>query len=80
MAKNLQAKLPPSDSVKLFDINSDAVKRLAEEMRTSQTGGAAVELAHDVNDAAKESVCVYYSLHSLNFNFRSHDDSVLSMI
>ncbi|KAI2777121.1 putative 3-hydroxyisobutyrate dehydrogenase G6G8.5 [Daldinia loculata] len=55
MAKNLQAKLPPSDSVKLFDINSDAVKRLAEEMRTSQTGGAAVELAHDVNDAANES-------------------------
>ncbi|KAI0117018.1 putative 3-hydroxyisobutyrate dehydrogenase G6G8.5 [Daldinia grandis] len=55
MAKNLQAKLPPSDSVKLFDINSDAVKRLAEEMRTSQTGGATVELAHDANDAAKES-------------------------
>ncbi|KAI0844194.1 putative 3-hydroxyisobutyrate dehydrogenase G6G8.5 [Daldinia vernicosa] len=55
MAKNLQAKLPPSDSVRLFDINGDAVKRLAEEMRTSQTGGATVELAHDVNDAAKES-------------------------
>ncbi|KAI1656758.1 putative 3-hydroxyisobutyrate dehydrogenase G6G8.5 [Daldinia decipiens] len=55
MAKNLQAKLPPSDSVKLFDINGDAVKRLAEEMWTSQTGGAAVELAHDVNDAAKDS-------------------------
>ncbi|KAI8962305.1 putative 3-hydroxyisobutyrate dehydrogenase G6G8.5 [Daldinia sp. FL1419] len=55
MAKNLQAKLPPSDSVKLFDINSEAVKRLAEDMRTSQTGGAAVELASNVNDAAKES-------------------------
>ncbi|KAI1804176.1 putative 3-hydroxyisobutyrate dehydrogenase G6G8.5 [Daldinia bambusicola] len=55
MAKNLQAKLPPSDSVKLFDINGEAVKRLAEEMRTSQTGGAAVEVARDVGDAAEES-------------------------
>ncbi|KAF3065293.1 putative 3-hydroxyisobutyrate dehydrogenase, mitochondrial [Daldinia childiae] len=55
MAKNLQAKLSPSDSVRLFDINGDAVKRLAEEMRTSQTDGAVVELAHDVNDVAKES-------------------------
>ncbi|KAI1407023.1 putative 3-hydroxyisobutyrate dehydrogenase G6G8.5 [Hypoxylon sp. FL1857] len=55
MAKNLQSKLPPSDSVKLFDINNDAVKRLAEEMQTSQAGGAAVEIACNVNDAAKDA-------------------------
>ncbi|KAL7629010.1 hypothetical protein AAE478_000528 [Parahypoxylon ruwenzoriense] len=55
MAKNLQSKLSPSDSVRLFDINNDAARRLAEEMRASQTSGAAVEIAHNVNDAANES-------------------------
>ncbi|OTA93729.1 hypothetical protein M434DRAFT_287805 [Hypoxylon sp. CO27-5] len=55
MAKNLQSKLPPGDSVRLFDINNDAVKRLAEEMRTSQAGGAAVEVARSANDAAKDA-------------------------
>ncbi|KAI0834104.1 putative 3-hydroxyisobutyrate dehydrogenase G6G8.5 [Hypoxylon sp. FL0890] len=55
MAKNLQSKLPPSDSVRLFDINNDAVKRLAEEMRTSHADGAAVEVARNVNDAAKDA-------------------------
>ncbi|KAI1401185.1 putative 3-hydroxyisobutyrate dehydrogenase G6G8.5 [Hypoxylon fuscum] len=55
MAKNLQSKLPPSDSVRLFDINHGATNRLAAEMRSSQSGGAAVEVAHDVNDAAKEA-------------------------
>ncbi|OTA69096.1 3-hydroxyisobutyrate dehydrogenase [Hypoxylon sp. EC38] len=54
MAKNLQSKLPPGDSVRLFDINNDAVKRLVEEMRTSQAGGAAIEVARSANDAAKD--------------------------
>ncbi|KAH8681086.1 3-hydroxyisobutyrate dehydrogenase [Xylariales sp. PMI_506] len=55
MAKNLQAKLAPSDSVRIFDLNKDAVRRLAEEMNTSQAGGAAVEVAQSVNEAAKDS-------------------------
>ncbi|KAI1348150.1 NAD binding domain of 6-phosphogluconate dehydrogenase-domain-containing protein [Xylaria sp. FL0043] len=55
MAKNLQSKLSPSDSVRLFDINKDAMHRLAEDMRTSQAGGAVVELADNVADAAKDA-------------------------
>ncbi|KAI4863422.1 putative 3-hydroxyisobutyrate dehydrogenase G6G8.5 [Hypoxylon rubiginosum] len=55
MAKNLQSKLPPSDSITLFDINSDAINRLAGEMRSSQSGGAAVEVSRNVYDAAKEA-------------------------
>ncbi|KAI1809805.1 NAD binding domain of 6-phosphogluconate dehydrogenase-domain-containing protein [Poronia punctata] len=55
MAKNLQSKLSPSDSVHLFDINKDAMHRLAEDMQTSQTGGAAVSLADTVADAAKQA-------------------------
>ncbi|TLD12197.1 uncharacterized protein PgNI_03807 [Pyricularia grisea] len=49
MAKNLQSKLSPSDTVRLYDINRDAMQRLAGEMKTSSktdtTRGAAVELA-----------------------------------
>ncbi len=56
MAKNLQSKLSPSDSVCLFDINKDAMHRLAEDMRTSRAGGAVVELADNVADAAKDAV------------------------
>ncbi|KAK5630156.1 hypothetical protein RRF57_005871 [Xylaria bambusicola] len=55
MAKNLQSKLSPSDSVRLFDINKDAMHRLAEEMRTSHPGGAVAELAASVADAAKDA-------------------------
>ncbi|KAI1462151.1 putative 3-hydroxyisobutyrate dehydrogenase G6G8.5 [Annulohypoxylon moriforme] len=55
MAKNLQSKLPSSETVRLFDINQDATKRLAEEMKTSKTGGAAVEVSRSAYDAARES-------------------------
>jgi 3-hydroxyisobutyrate/3-hydroxypropionate dehydrogenase len=56
MAKNLQSKLSSGDSVRVFDVNNDAMQRLADEMEASQAGGAAVELAQNVSDAAKESV------------------------
>lgn len=56
MAKNLQSKLSPSDSIRLFDINKDAMHRLAEDMRTSQAGGAVIELAENVADAGKDAV------------------------
>ncbi|KAI1176715.1 NAD binding domain of 6-phosphogluconate dehydrogenase-domain-containing protein [Nemania sp. FL0916] len=55
MAKNLQSKLSPSDSVRLFDINKDAMHRLAEDIQTSQVGGAAVELAENVSKVAKDA-------------------------
>jgi len=56
MAKNLQSKLSPSDSVHIFDINKDAMHRLAEDMRASHASGAAVKLANNVADAAKDAV------------------------
>lgn len=56
MAKNLQAKLPPSDTVRLFDINKDAAEKLAREMKTSPAGGAAVEVVETAYDTAKEAV------------------------
>ncbi|KAI0132428.1 NAD binding domain of 6-phosphogluconate dehydrogenase-domain-containing protein [Xylariales sp. AK1849] len=55
MAKNLQSSLPPSDSISIFDLNKEAVKRLAEEMKATQAGGALIEIAQSVNEAARES-------------------------
>ncbi|KAH6659262.1 putative 3-hydroxyisobutyrate dehydrogenase G6G8.5 [Truncatella angustata] len=55
MAKNLQAKLSPGDSIHLYDLNRDAARRLAEEMKTSRAGGAAVEVVESVKEAAKDA-------------------------
>ena len=56
MAKNLQAKLPPTDSIRIYDINKAAAEKLAGEMRASASGGAAVEIADSVNHAARDAV------------------------
>lgn len=50
MARNLQCKLQPSDTVTLYDVNVRTMERLAAELRASRTGGgtgAAVLLAKD---------------------------------
>ncbi|ORY65144.1 putative 3-hydroxyisobutyrate dehydrogenase G6G8.5 [Pseudomassariella vexata] len=75
MAKNLQSKLTPSDSIRIFDINKDAARRLAEDMRTSQAGGAAVELVQSNFEAAKDSDAVITCLPE-----PSHVNSVFSEI
>jgi 3-hydroxyisobutyrate/3-hydroxypropionate dehydrogenase len=58
MARNLQAKLDPSDSLTIFDINREAMQKLAGEMAASQAGGASVELGDSAADASKEAVSV----------------------
>ncbi|OIW32590.1 3-hydroxyisobutyrate dehydrogenase [Coniochaeta ligniaria NRRL 30616] len=55
MARNLQSKLSPSDTVRLFDINKDAMEKLAQELLASKAGGAAVQLAETAADAAKDA-------------------------
>ncbi|KAI1266047.1 NAD binding domain of 6-phosphogluconate dehydrogenase-domain-containing protein [Xylariaceae sp. FL1019] len=55
MAKNLQSKLSPSDAIRLFDINKAAAQKLIEEIRASQAGGAVVEIAESVSDAAEDA-------------------------
>ncbi|ERT02493.1 3-hydroxyisobutyrate dehydrogenase [Sporothrix schenckii 1099-18] len=52
MAKNLQNKLTPADTVRLFDINKAAVQKLASEVSAT---GAAVEVVSSVADAAKSA-------------------------
>jgi ornithine cyclodeaminase/alanine dehydrogenase-like protein (mu-crystallin family) len=62
MARNLQAKLPPSDTIRVFDINKAAAEKLVQEMKTQQAGGAAAQVARDAGDAARDAVCAWASL------------------
>ena len=55
MAKNLQSKLNPTDSVAIFDINGQAMKALETEMKAAGAG-AKVELAASAFDASKDAV------------------------
>jgi ornithine cyclodeaminase/alanine dehydrogenase-like protein (mu-crystallin family) len=59
MAKNLQAKLPPSDTLRIYDINTESVNRFASEVKAS-SGGAAVQVASNVHEAAENSVSILY--------------------
>jgi len=54
MAKNLQKKLPPTDTLLIQDINAAATNRFVEE--TAGTGGAEVKVAASPVEAADGSV------------------------
>ncbi|KAI9736440.1 MAG: hypothetical protein M1818_006174 [Claussenomyces sp. TS43310] len=57
MAKNLQAKLPSSDTLIVHDLNTAASTRFVEEAQSSGTG-AAVKVADVVGEAAENSETV----------------------
>ena len=61
MARNLQAKLPSSDTIRIYDINSESMKRFADETKALSTG-AAVEVASSVREAAEDSVSIPKSI------------------
>jgi hypothetical protein len=79
MARNLQAKLPSSDTLRVFDINAKSIERFANETKALGSG-AAVKVAANARDAAEDSV----SLDSLLAHTLSlaplNDEFVLSMI
>ncbi|KAK0636646.1 3-hydroxyisobutyrate dehydrogenase-like protein [Bombardia bombarda] len=58
MARNLQAKLAPSDNVRLFDINKGATEKLAAEMKSQQVGGAAFQVSESAADASKDDTVI----------------------
>ena len=45
----------------LYDINKDAMRKLSDEMRESQAGGASVHLAESAQNAAKDAVCISFT-------------------
>ncbi|KAL2131409.1 hypothetical protein VTI74DRAFT_5142 [Chaetomium olivicolor] len=74
MARNLQSKLPPSDSIKVFDINKAAAEKLVEEMTTQQAGGAAAKVACSAGDAAREADTVITCLPEPKHVKATYDD------
>jgi hypothetical protein len=55
MARNLQAKLPPSDTLRVFDINAESIQKFANETKALGSG-ADVAIAANARDAAEDSV------------------------
>lgn len=56
MARNLQAKLPPTDNIRLFDINTAAAEKLAHEMK-GQAAGARAHVSESAASASQYAVC-----------------------
>ncbi|KAF7924604.1 hypothetical protein BELL_0494g00050 [Botrytis elliptica] len=54
MARNLQAKLPPADTIRVYDINTEAVERFTKDTKALGSG-AVVEAASNVREAAENS-------------------------
>ncbi len=79
MARNLQAKLPSSDTILAYDISTESTRRFVDDTKGLGTG-AAVEAASCVRDAAENSVR-RPKLHSdIPFPYSLSDEFVLSMI
>jgi hypothetical protein len=55
MAKNLQSKLPSSDTLVVQDINKDATAAFLKETQ-SASGGATVKVADSAHEACEQSV------------------------
>lgn len=55
MARNLQAKLPSTDTIRVYDINAESVERFVQDTK-SLSSGAAVKTASCVREAAEDSV------------------------
>jgi len=54
MARNLQAKLPSTDTLRVYDINEESVKRFTNETK-ALSSGAQVEAAAGVREASENS-------------------------
>ena len=79
MAKNLQSKLSPNDSIRVFDLNKDSVSRLGDEAKAA-AGGAVFEVARTAGEAAKDAVSCLEPVTYQVFPPHLNDEHVLSMI
>ncbi|KAL2267290.1 hypothetical protein VTJ83DRAFT_4567 [Remersonia thermophila] len=58
MARNLQSKLAPSDTISVFDVNASVAEKWVQEAKTQQPGGAAPKVARNAGDAARDADAV----------------------
>lgn len=56
MAKNLRKKLPPSDTVRVFDVNPASMEAFAKDAKDGISGGAAVEMSGSALEAVRDAV------------------------
>lgn len=56
MAKNLRKKLPPSDTVRVFDVNPASMEAFAVDAKDGVSGGAAVEMSRSALEAVRDAV------------------------
>lgn len=75
MARNLQAKLHPTDNVRLFDINTAAAEKLAHEM-IGQAGGARAHVSESAASASQHAVCHRHCHHLLPNGSNEHQLTV----
>jgi ornithine cyclodeaminase/alanine dehydrogenase-like protein (mu-crystallin family) len=61
MARNLQAKLPSSDTIRVFDINADSIQKFANETKALGSG-AAVKIVANAREAAEDAVSLLCNL------------------
>jgi 3-hydroxyisobutyrate dehydrogenase len=61
MARNLQAKLAPSDTIRVFDINASSIQKFANETKALGSG-AAVKIAASAREAAEDAVSLLWNL------------------
>ncbi len=78
MARNLQAKLPTSDTMKVYDINPAMVERFANDTKALKSG-AAVEAAGNVREAAEDSVRLFPKGYSYPTAVILHTPYVMSL-
>jgi len=64
MARNLQAKLPSTDTIRVYDINTASAEKFVTETK-ALSAGAAVEIATSVREAAENSVGLHSSCYAL---------------
>ncbi|KAL2121246.1 hypothetical protein VTJ04DRAFT_5273 [Mycothermus thermophilus] len=55
MARNLQGKLSPSDTISVYDVNKDVSEKWLQEVKSQQPGGAVPRVARHAGDAAREA-------------------------
>jgi 3-hydroxyisobutyrate dehydrogenase len=78
MARNLQAKLPASDTLRVYDINGQTLERFVNETK-ALSSGASVQVADTVRDAAENSVGLLFVLLCAPSLFHLYSNYVMSL-
>jgi hypothetical protein len=76
MARNLQGKLSPSDTISVYDVNKDVSEKWLQEVKSQQPGGAVPRVARHAGDAAREAVCCPLLCPGVPFSSGFHDEFV----